>query len=62
MEALKRLRKILKMNQQQMADELGMSKSLYAKVENGNREASREFMTTIKKKYKFIDTNIFFKE
>ena len=60
MEVLKRFRKSLKLTSQQFADTLKISKSLYDKVENGDRKPSREFMTKLKEKYPQFDVNIFF--
>jgi transcriptional regulator with XRE-family HTH domain len=47
-------------NPEEFAKELGISKSLYTKIECGNRKPSNNVISKIKKRYPFIDTNIFF--
>lgn len=60
MEALKNFRSSLNLTAQEFADEIGISKSLYDKLEAGARKPSREFLTKLKKKYPQFDVNIFF--
>ena len=60
MEALKNFRMSLNLTLQQFADTIGISKSLYEKVEMGIRKPSREFLTKLKNKYPQFDVNIFF--
>lgn len=60
MEILKEFRESLKLTNQEFADTIGVSKSLYEKVESGVRKPSREFTTKLKAKYPQFDVNIFF--
>lgn len=60
MEALKKFRESLKLNTQEFADKIKVSKSLYEKVESGVRKPSREFTTKLKKEFPQFDVNIFF--
>lgn len=60
MKVLKDFRNSLKLTMQEFADSIEVSKSLYEKVESGNRLPSREFTTKLKKKYPQFDVNIFF--
>lgn len=60
MEELKEFRKSLNLTNQEFAEKIGVSKSLYEKVENGFRKPSREFTTKLKSKYPQFDVNIFF--
>lgn len=62
MEILKKFRLSLGMTAQEFADYIGISKSLYDKIETGIRKPSREFTTKLKKKYPQFDVNIFFIE
>lgn len=58
---LKELRKEKKLTQPEMANSIGVSLSMYEKVERGYIKASRGFMEAIKKKYPNIDIDqIFF--
>lgn len=59
MKVLKDFRNSLKLTMQEFADSIEVSKSLYEKVESGNRLPSREFTTKLKKKYPQFDVNIF---
>lgn len=61
MEELRTFRNSLNITTQEFAKILGMSKSLYEKVENGQRKPSRAFLTKLKNKYPQFDLNIFFK-
>ena len=60
MKELKDFRKSLNLTAQEFANEVGISKSLYDKLETGARRPSREFLTKLKKKYPQFDVNIFF--
>lgn len=60
MKALKDFRNSLHLTTQEFANEIGVSKSLYDKLETGTRKPSREFLTKLKKKYPQFDVNIFF--
>lgn len=48
---LKEFRKQKGLSQEKMASELGVSLSMYAKVEQGAAKAGRNFMEKIKRKY-----------
>lgn len=60
MKILREFRNSLNLTAQEFANEIGISKSLYDKVETGARKPSREFLTKLKKKYPQFDVNIFF--
>ena len=60
MEALKGFRCSLGLTVKEFADSIKISKSLYEKLESGDRKPSREFLTKFKKKYPQFDVNIFF--
>lgn len=60
MKALKDFRISLNLTLSAFAKEIGVSKSLYEKVEQGARKPSREFTEKFKKKYPQFDVNIFF--
>ena len=60
MEALKNFRNSLNLTIQEFAESIGVSKSLYEKVETGARKPSRAFTTKLKSKYPQFDVNIFF--
>ncbi len=60
MEILKRFRLSLNLTTQEFASNIGVSKSLYEKVETGARKPSRMFTTKLKTKYPQFDVNIFF--
>ena len=60
MEVLKKYRNTLNLTTKEFADNIGVSKSLYEKVENGQRKPSREFMNKLKLKFPQFDLNIFF--
>lgn len=59
MRILKDFRESINKTQQEMADELQISKSYYEKIESGERSVSRELIDRIKAKYPIIDLNIF---
>ncbi|WP_293997629.1 helix-turn-helix transcriptional regulator [uncultured Megasphaera sp.] len=44
----------------EMAGILGISKSLYEKIEYNDREPSRNFLTKFKKAFPDVDMNVFF--
>lgn len=59
---LKKMRKELNLTQKSMARSIGVSLSMYEKVERGHKKASRNFMESIKRVYpEVIIDNIFFK-
>lgn len=60
MEQLKAFRTSLGLTVREFAKSIEVSKSLYEKVESGDRKPSREFTTKLKKKYPQFDVNIFF--
>lgn len=60
MEALRNFRLSLNLTVQEFAKSIGISKSLYEKVECGFRKPSREFTTKLKRKYPQFDVNVFF--
>ena len=51
MNNLREFRKENGLNQEQMAAELGVSLSMYQKVEQGNAKAGRKFMEKIKQSF-----------
>ncbi|MFS0819019.1 helix-turn-helix transcriptional regulator [Lysinibacillus sp. 1P01SD] len=58
---LKKMRKELKLTQKSMAKSMGVSLSMYEKVERGHKKASRNFMESLKKKYpEVIIDEVFF--
>ena len=60
MKVLRDFRISLNLTSKEFAETLGISKSLYEKVELGFRKPSRNFITKLKTKYPQFDTNIFF--
>ncbi|WP_196596037.1 helix-turn-helix domain-containing protein [Pectinatus frisingensis] len=60
MKYLSVLRKNKNFSVAEMAEQLGISESLYSKVECGQREPSRFFMKKLKEKFPEVDMNIFF--
>ena len=54
------LRKSKNMTNLQMAEFIGISESLYSKIEYGARQPSRFFMQKFKKAFPEYDMNIFF--
>ena len=60
MDELKAFRNSLDMSAEAFAESMGVSKSLYEKVENGFRKPSRNFMEKLKRKYPQFDMNILF--
>lgn len=59
MKTLKEFREAIGKTQEEMAKELGISKSFYEKVESNERKPSRALIERIKQKYPLIDVNIF---
>ncbi len=59
MKTLKEFREAIGKTQEEMAQELEISKSFYEKVENGVRKPSRELIEKIKEIYPLLDVNIF---
>ncbi len=62
MNKLANFRKILGLTQDEMAESMSVSKSLYSKVENGDRKASNNFITKLKRRYPEYDVNSFFNQ
>jgi len=60
MQELKSFRISLGLTILEFADGIGVSKSLYEKIETGDRKPSRQFTAKFKKKYPQFDVNIFF--
>ena len=59
---LVKFRKENNMTRQQMSEKIGVSKSLYEKIELYDRLPSREFMEKFKRTFPTSDMNIFFDE
>ena len=59
MDELKYFRKKIGKTQKQMAIELKISQSFYEKIESGKKKPIRKFLEKLKKKYPFLDINIF---
>lgn len=59
MEKLRNFREQLGKTQEQMANDFEISKSFYEKIESGTKKPGRELIEKVKKKYPFIDINIF---
>lgn len=47
---------------EEMAKEIKVSKSMYYKIEQGTRNPSYNFIVKIKKRFPYIDANIFVSE
>lgn len=62
MKCMKKFRKDKGYTASEMANILGISQSLYDKIEYDNRKPSREFMTKFKRCFPDFDMNIFFDE
>lgn len=60
MKFLSDLRKSKNVSLAEMASFIGVSESLYSKIEYGNRQPSRAFMQKFKKAFPNCDMNIFF--
>ena len=59
MNLFKEFRELIGKSQQEMANEIGISKSMYEKLESGERKPSREMMKKIKLAYPLVDVAIF---
>lgn len=59
---IRELRLFLGKTQDEMAEILEVSKSLYEKMEYGTKATSRKTMQKLKDKIDFLDMNIFFKK
>lgn len=59
MKTLKEFREAIGKTQQEMADEFEISKSMYEKLENGDKKPGRELIRKIKLKYPLLDVSIF---
>lgn len=57
---LKEFRNSLNLTTAEFSNKIGVSKSLYDKIEAGVRKPSREFTTKFKKVFPQFDVNIFF--
>ena len=60
MEWMKKFRNSKGFTASEMADKLGISKSLYEKIEYDDRQPSRNFRERFKKAFPDFDMNIFF--
>lgn len=60
MKTIKDFREQLGLTIEEQAERLGMSVSMYEKIEYGYRDPSIKFIEKFKKTYPYIDTNIFF--
>ena len=60
MEWMKKFRNSKGFTAGEMADKLGIFKSLYEKIEYDDRQPSRNFMERFKKAFPDFDMNIFF--
>lgn len=59
MKTLKEFREAIGKTQQEMANEFNISKSMYEKLESGDKKPGRELIRKIKLKYPLIDVSIF---
>ncbi len=59
MKTLKEFREAIGKTQLEMAKELEISKSMYEKLESGEKKPGRELIERIKIKYPLIDVSIF---
>ena len=62
MKCLSDYRKARNLSKAEMANKLGVSISLYEKVEYSDRKPSRNFLSKFKKVFPDFDMNIFFEE
>lgn len=60
MECLKSFRAAQGLTRKQMAERLGVSMSMYDKVEYSDREPSRNFLNRFKEAFPNFDMNLFF--
>ena len=58
--SLKEFRDNLGLTQNQMAEEIGVSKSYYSKVESGFRKPSFEFLRKLKSRFSDVDIDEMF--
>ena len=59
MKTLKEFREAIGKTKQEMANEIGISYSMYDQLERGKRKAGRELIEKIKKTYPILDIYIF---
>ncbi len=59
MKTLREFREAIGKSREEMANDFGISKSFYEKIESGERKPGRELIEKIKIKYPLIDVNIF---
>lgn len=59
-EWIKQFRKSKNLDTLEMAKSIGVSKSLYEKIEYGQRTPSANFIAKFKKSFPEVDTNLFF--
>lgn len=62
MHCVRNLRRQNKMTCREMAGAIGVSQSLYEKVEYGDKVPGRQFMEKFKRTFPSFDMNIFFEE
>ena len=62
MECVRNLRKEKNMTCRNMAEAIGVSRSLYEKAEYGDKIPGRKFMEKFKRTFPSFDMNIFFEE
>ena len=60
MENLKEFRISIGLTIKAFSESIGVSQSLYEKLEQGRRKPSSNFIEKLKRKYPQFDTNIFF--
>lgn len=60
MNDIKTIRVLLGRTADEFASDLGVSLSMYEKVEYGYIEPSKKMIRNLKKKYPFVDINYFF--
>lgn len=59
MNTLKEFREAIGKTQAEMANDFEISKSMYEKIESGEKKPGRELIEKIKIKYPLLDVNIF---
>lgn len=62
MQCVRNLRMEKNLTCRKMAETIGVSRSLYEKVEYGDKVPGRQFMEKFKKTFPSFDMNIFFEE
>jgi transcriptional regulator with XRE-family HTH domain len=60
MQELERIRKANGWKDQQMADYLGISRSMYSQARSGKKQPGRVFLTKVKARYEWLDLNYYF--